>query len=97
VQEGEREGKSLVDAMSDGALDGMQTFDGELEKLIHAGVIDKETGLSFATNRTNLQLVLETGGGGANDDVTPSGKFPAAPSKGKPRSAPSEMDDLIER
>jgi twitching motility protein PilT len=97
VQEGEREGKSLVDAMSDGALDGMQTFDGELEKLIHAGVIDKETGLSFATNRTNLQLVLETGGSGASDDVTPSGKFPAAPSKGKPRSAPSEMDDLIER
>ena len=97
VQEGEREGKSLVDAMSDGALDGMQTFDGELEKLIHAGVIDKETGLSFATNRTNLQLVLETGGSGASDDVTPSGRFPAAPAKGKPRSAPSEMDDLIER
>jgi twitching motility protein PilT len=96
VQEGEREGKSLVDAMSDGALDGMQTFDGELEKLINAGVIDKETGLSFATNRTNLQLVLETGGG-TNDDVTPSGKFPAAPAKGAPRSAPSEMDDLIER
>ncbi|HEU0090948.1 MAG TPA: PilT/PilU family type 4a pilus ATPase [Vicinamibacteria bacterium] len=97
VQEGEREGKSLVDAMSDGALDGMQTFDGELEKLIHAGVIDKETGLSFATNRTNLQLVLETGGGGPSDEVTPSGKFQAAPAKGKSKPAASEMDDLIER
>ena len=63
VQEGEREGKSLIDAMSDGALEGMQTFDGELEKLINAGVIDKETGLSYATNRTNLQLQLETQGG----------------------------------
>jgi hypothetical protein len=34
------------------------------------------------------------------DDVTPSGKFaatPSAPSKGAPRSAPSELDDLIER
>ena len=100
VQEGEREGKSLVDAMSDGALEGMQTFDGELEKLINAGVIDKETGLSYATNRTNLQLVLETGGNSMTDDVTPSGKFPSAPSapsKGASRSAPSAMDDLIER
>jgi twitching motility protein PilT len=100
VQEGEREGKSLIDAMSDGALEGMQTFDGELEKLINAGVIDKETGLSYATNRTNLQLVLETGGNQISDEVTPSGKFPAAPSapsKQAPRSAPSELDDLIER
>ena len=97
VQEGEREGKSLVDAMADGVLDGMQTFDGELLKLIAAGVIDRETGLSFATNRTNLQLVLETGGG-ASDEVTPSGKFPAASAKGKSKPAPtSEMDDLIER
>ena len=37
VQEGEREGKSLIDAMADGALEGMQTFDGELERLINAG------------------------------------------------------------
>jgi hypothetical protein len=75
----------------------MQTFDGELEKLINAGVIDKETGLSYATNRTNLQLVLETGGNNASEDVTPSGKFSPAPSKGASRSAPSAMDDLIER
>jgi twitching motility protein PilT len=100
VQEGEREGKSLIDAMADGQLEGMQTFDGELEKLINAGVIDKETGLSYASNRTNLQLVLETGGNAMSDDVTPSGKFsaaPSAPSKPAPRSAPSELDDLIER
>src|SRR5262249_18491833 len=49
VQEGEREGKSLLDAMSDGRLEGMQTFDGELERLINANVIDRETGLSYAT------------------------------------------------
>jgi twitching motility protein PilT len=98
VQEGEREGKSLIDAMSDGALDGMQTFDGELEKLINAGVLDKETGLSYATNRTNLQLRLETQGG-VNEEVAPTGKFPSrqSPSKSAPKSAPSEMDDLIER
>jgi twitching motility protein PilT len=66
VQEGEREGKSLQDAMEAGGLDGMQTFDQELEKLIHAGTIDRELGLSFATNRTNLQLRLDTQGEGAS-------------------------------
>jgi twitching motility protein PilT len=99
VQEGEREGKSLSDAMSDGALEGMQTFDGELEKLINAGVIDREVGLSYATNRTNLVLKLDTQGGDSSD-VTPSGKFPAmkTPSAARPsKGAPSAMDDLIER
>ena len=56
VQEGEREGKSLLDAMEDGVLEGMQSFDWELERLIGAGVIDKDVALSYATNRTNLQL-----------------------------------------
>jgi twitching motility protein PilT len=67
VQEGEREGKSLNDAMEAGGLEGMQTFDQELERLIQTGVVDKETGLSFATNRTNLQLRLDTQGDGASD------------------------------
>ncbi len=105
VQEGEREGKSLIDAMADGALEGMQTFDGELEKLITAGVVDKEVGLSYATNRTNLVLKLETQGGGeATQSVTPSGKFQTLREGGKSKAAPpsrpeaaSEMDDLIER
>ena len=47
-------------------LEGMQTFDQELEKLIQAGTIDRELGLSFATNRTNLQLRLETQGNAAS-------------------------------
>jgi twitching motility protein PilT len=102
VQEGEREGKSLIDAMADGALEGMQTFDGELEKLINAGLVDKEVALSYATNRTNLQLRLETQGGDAVPEPPPSGKFPAQrPGTPAPRAAsrpaPSEMDDLIER
>ena len=101
VQEGEREGKSLADAMPDGALDGMQTFDGELEKLIDDGVIDREVGLSYATNRTNLVLRLDTQGSDTGKRRRRrSGKFegprprpPARPSE----AAPSEMDDLIER
>jgi twitching motility protein PilT len=63
VQEGEREGKSLLDAMEAGQLDGMQTFDGELLTLIQAGIVDKELALSYATNRTNLQLRLDSEAG----------------------------------
>ncbi len=94
VQEGEREGKSLLDAMEDGVLEGMQSFDYELERLINAGVIDREVALSYATNRTNLQLKLETQSG---NDAGPSIKAKApepAPKRPQPRS---DMDDLIER
>jgi twitching motility protein PilT len=99
VQEGEREGKSLTDAMADGALDGMQTFDGELEKLITGGVLDKELGLSYATNRTNLLLKLETqSGADAGPAIAVKGAPPAPTTKKMPAApAPSEMDDLIER
>lgn len=58
VQKGESEGKSLLDAMRDGSNDGMQCFDDEIEKLIRAGVIDIETGISYATNAGNLRLQL---------------------------------------
>ena len=37
-QKGEGEGKTLLDAMRDGSNEGMQYFDGEIEKLIRAGV-----------------------------------------------------------
>ncbi len=58
VEKGESEGKTLLDAMRDGSTEGMQHFDGELEKLIRAGTIDLETGLAFATNQGNLRLEL---------------------------------------
>jgi twitching motility protein PilT len=99
VQEGEREGKSLVDAMSDGRLEGMQTFDGELERLINADAIDREVGLSYATNRTNLQLRLETMG--EPTMAMPSLKAMQAQAKAaatrKPAAPPSELDGLLER
>ncbi len=56
--EAEKEGKSLVDAMNDGHLDGMQTFDNELERLWREGVLTKDTALSFATNAPNLALKM---------------------------------------
>lgn len=58
VEKGENEGKSLLDAMRDGETDGMRYFDGEIEKMIRAGVIDIDTGLSYATNAGNLRLQL---------------------------------------
>jgi twitching motility protein PilT len=58
VVNGESEGKSLLDAMRDGSDDGMQYFDGEIDKLIRSGVLDLETGLAFATTPGNLRLAL---------------------------------------
>jgi len=58
VERGEVEGKTLLDAMRDGTTEGMQTFDGEIEKLIREDIVDLETGLSYATNPGNLRLEL---------------------------------------
>jgi len=58
MQLGEAEGKTLLDAMRDGELDGMQHFDGEIEKLVRAGVISMSTALLYATNPGNLQVQL---------------------------------------
>jgi twitching motility protein PilT len=58
IENGEKEGKSLLDAMRDGGLDGMQYFDGELEKLVRAGTISMNTALLYATNAGNLKVAL---------------------------------------
>src|SRR5687768_6844892 len=58
VVKGETEGRSLTDAMHDGSVDGMQTFDDELEKLWLSRVVSKETALLYASNPTNLALRL---------------------------------------
>ncbi len=58
VEKGEGDGKTLLDAMRVGDQEGMQHFDGSIEKLIRAGIIDLQTGLAYATNPDNLQLDL---------------------------------------
>jgi twitching motility protein PilT len=104
IQEGEREGKSLSDAIEDGGLEGMQSFDGELFRLIHEGVVDREVALSYATNRTNLQLRLETQSG--MDKVESVKPAPTTPAKGgtgafrraaTPKPDSDGLEDLIER
>jgi twitching motility protein PilT len=58
VEKGEGEGKTLLDAMRDGATEGMQHFDSELDRMIRAGVIDLEVGIGYASNAGNLRLEL---------------------------------------
>ena len=58
IEMGEASGKSLVDAMRDSAQDGMQHFDGELEKLIRSDVISVDVAMTHATNQNNLRLSI---------------------------------------
>src|SRR3954452_2049653 len=59
IETGECEGKSLLDAMCDGRLDGMQDFDTVIKDFIERNLITVEDGLAFATNQNNLLLSLK--------------------------------------
>jgi twitching motility protein PilT len=86
IERGESEGKSLMDAMAQGENEGMQTFDGEIEKLVRNGVVSKEDGLAYSSNSGNLLLRLgELGGSGAVE------------SKPQTPAQPDSILDMIER
>lgn len=59
IEVGEEEGKSLLDAMRDGRIDGMQDFDTVIRDMIQRGSITIEDGLAFSTNPHNLRLALK--------------------------------------
>jgi len=59
IEKGESEGKTLLDAIRDGEIDGMQDFDSVLRKMIEDKIITLEDGLSYATNQNNLLLQLK--------------------------------------
>jgi twitching motility protein PilT len=85
IEKGESEGKSLIDAMEQGDQDGMQTFDGVLEKMVRDGILTQEGAMPYATNANNLQLRLGDLGAGAD---------------ARPKASPKEegsMLDMIER
>ncbi len=86
IENGEKEGKSLMDAMEQGDQEGMQTFDGVIENLIREGIVNKEEALSYASNANNLLLRI-------SDLSEPSG---AAASNKEPKKDPTSMLDLIE-
>jgi twitching motility protein PilT len=86
IERGESEGKSLMDAMAQGETEGMQTFDGEIEKLVRSGVVSKQDGLAYSSNSNNLLLRLgELGGESAvkNEPIPPA--------------KPDSILDMIER
>ncbi len=59
VETGEVEGKSLLDAMRDGKLDGMQDFDTVIREMIENKIVTLEDGMAFCTNQNNLLLSLK--------------------------------------
>ena len=60
IEQGESEGKTLLEAMNDGELEGMQHFDLVIERLIRSGVITQETGLAF--RHQSVEFVVATVG-----------------------------------
>jgi twitching motility protein PilT len=54
IEKGERDGKTLLDAMKAGASEGMQHLDSEIAQLVRDRVVDLETGLFYASNPTVL-------------------------------------------
>jgi pilus retraction protein PilT len=88
IERGEQEGKSLIDAMEQGELEGMQTFDGVIENMIRSGVVTQEDALPYASNQNNLLLRLaDFGGGGVRSQQTPE----------PPKSDGDSILDMIER
>src|SRR3954469_18532644 len=70
IEKGETDGKTLLDAIRDGELDGMQDFDTVIKNMVEQKLITMEDGLSFATNQNNLLLQLK-GLSSTEDYATP--------------------------
>lgn len=87
IESGEADGKSLLDAMRDGKLDGMQDFDSVIKDLIEAGTISLEDGLTFATNQNNLLLQLK--------GVTATEEFMKRQGAGVPLTSVSDSGSML--
>src|SRR5947199_2719768 len=59
IDKGEAEGKSLLDAMRDGKLEGMQNFDTVIKDMIERKIISVEDVSGFVTNQNNMLLSLK--------------------------------------
>src|SRR5271169_4299113 len=58
IEQGERPGRTLLDCIKVAENEGMQLFDAEIAKLVHAGTVDSETALCFASNASVLSQEL---------------------------------------
>jgi twitching motility protein PilT len=80
IEKGETDGKTLLDAIRDGEIDGMQDFDSVIRDMIEQKMITMEDGLSFSTNQNNLLLQLK--GLASTEDYVNAGR------SSKPMPAP---------
>jgi twitching motility protein PilT len=87
IEKGESEGKTLLDAIRDGEIDGMQDFDSVIRKMIEDKIITLEDGLSYATNQNNLLLQLK--GLSSTEDYIYGNQKPAAQTVTPPPPAPT--------
>ncbi|CAN5373712.1 PilT/PilU family type 4a pilus ATPase [soil metagenome] len=88
IEKGETEGKSLLDAIRDGEIDGMQDFDSVIRDLIEKKLITMDDGLSFATNQNNLLLQLK--GLSSTEDYANAGQMRPMP---KPMIPPTPLEN----
>jgi twitching motility protein PilT len=96
LQNGESEGKTLLDAMRDGKFDGMQHFDGVIKEMIEQKLVTLEDGLAFATNQNNLLLELK-GVSGKEDFMHDDGGRPATTAAPARPQRSSPIFDLVEK
>jgi twitching motility protein PilT len=98
IEKGESEGKTLLDAIRDGEIDGMQDFDSVIRTMIESKIITLEDGLSYATNQNNLLLQLK--GLSSTEDYAMNGKGVSTPAAAipppVPQSQPSSVLDMME-
>jgi twitching motility protein PilT len=85
LQNGETEGKTLLDAMRDGRFDGMQHFDGVIKEMVERKTVTLEDGLAFATNQNNLLLELK--GVSGKDDFMHGDDRSPVPTRSPQRSS----------
>jgi len=94
IEKGEESGKSLLDAMRDGEIDGMQDFDTVIRKMIEKEVITLEDGLSFATNQNNLLLQLK--GLASTEDFLNAPSQPSQPTPVVPPPTPRSTNSFLD-
>lgn len=58
VEHGDTPQQTLLRIMKEGAAEGMQHFDGEIEKLVRNSVVDLDTALQYATDPLELKQTL---------------------------------------
>ena len=95
IEKGESEGKTLLDAIRDGEIDGMQDFDSVIRRMIEEKIITLDDGLSYATNQNNLLLQLK-GLSSTEDYIYGTSKTTAPAPAPPPPAATNSVLDMME-